>query len=208
MPWANLGREPVVCEFDRLYILVGPRADNDASAGGGPAGSSAPAGAASTSSGGDVLAAKRQRVLETEMQWLADKDANEPHQPGRFKGLIDTVIGNLQLRITNVHVRYEDGTSWPGHTMALGLTLKEISAHTIDDAGRRAFVKSQVGGRHWQGGPPTPPPPLSMHARGHSLAARLVRSRHPGFMQEPRRDGAMSLLPTCMLHAPSSPSFC
>lgn len=31
VPWARLGREPVVVEFDRLYILVGPRADEDQS---------------------------------------------------------------------------------------------------------------------------------------------------------------------------------
>jgi hypothetical protein len=26
---------------------------------------------------------------------------------GMFKGLIDTIIGNLQLSISNIHVRYE-----------------------------------------------------------------------------------------------------
>ena len=26
---------------------------------------------------------------------------------GMFKGLVDTIIGNLQLSISNIHVRYE-----------------------------------------------------------------------------------------------------
>ena len=30
-----------------------------------------------------------------------------PSGGGRFKAIIDTVIGNLQLSITNVHIRFE-----------------------------------------------------------------------------------------------------
>ena len=30
---------------------------------------------------------------------------------GMFKGLIDTIIGNLQLSISNVHIRYEVSTT-------------------------------------------------------------------------------------------------
>ena len=29
MPWAQLGREPVVVEFDRLFVLAGPRTNED-----------------------------------------------------------------------------------------------------------------------------------------------------------------------------------
>jgi hypothetical protein len=39
--------------------------------------------------------------------------------PGMLRALIDTILGNLQLRITNVHVRYEDTASNPGHEFAV-----------------------------------------------------------------------------------------
>lgn len=64
--------------------------------------------------------------------------------PGRLRAMINTVIGNLQLRISNLHVRYEDGTSYPGHNFAVGLMLTDIIADTVDEAGRKAFVTANV----------------------------------------------------------------
>lgn len=29
VPWSKLGQEPVIVEFDRLYILAGPKAETD-----------------------------------------------------------------------------------------------------------------------------------------------------------------------------------
>jgi hypothetical protein len=29
VPWSKLGNQPVVVEFDRLYVLATPRVDND-----------------------------------------------------------------------------------------------------------------------------------------------------------------------------------
>lgn len=37
-------------------------------------------------------------------------------------------------------LRYEDLVSNPGHTFAIGVMLSDISAHTVDEAGQRAFV--------------------------------------------------------------------
>eukprot|EP00882_Tetradesmus_deserticola_P032977 GHRQ01037630.1.p1 GENE.GHRQ01037630.1~~GHRQ01037630.1.p1 ORF type:complete len:130 (-),score=56.87 GHRQ01037630.1:290-679(-) len=58
----------------------------------------------------------------------------------RFYALLDTIIGNLQLKITNVHVRYEDSSSNPGHSFCIGLMLQEISASTANEDWRAAFV--------------------------------------------------------------------
>ncbi len=42
----------------------------------------------------------------------AEKQTAEDGQgSGRFRAIIDTVIGNLQLSITNVHIRFEVGLS-------------------------------------------------------------------------------------------------
>jgi hypothetical protein len=50
--------------------------------------------------------------------------------------------GNLQLSITNVHVRYEDTVTHPGHPFAVGITLEGLKGHTVDAEGREAFVTS------------------------------------------------------------------
>ena len=55
------------------------------------------------------------KVWRDQNQWCAqggaaaaDKQAAEGNQGGgRFRAIIDTVIGNLQLSITNVHIRFE-----------------------------------------------------------------------------------------------------
>ncbi|XP_037495569.1 uncharacterized protein LOC105636609 isoform X2 [Jatropha curcas] len=54
--------------------------------------------------------------------------------------LINTVIGNLKLSISNIHIRYEDLESNPGHPFAAGITLGKLSAVTIDDNGMETFV--------------------------------------------------------------------
>jgi len=82
--------------------------------------------------------------------------------PLGLRGLIDTIVANLELRVTNIHIRFEDPSSWPGHTFAIGVMLSEISAHTVDEDGRRAFVTNEqlrtvrkvglgVGLRAWGG---------------------------------------------------------
>lgn len=48
--------------------------------------------------------------------------------------------GNLQLSITNIHVRYEDDVTNPGHPFSCGITLDKLAAATVDDKGEEAFV--------------------------------------------------------------------
>lgn len=59
------------------------------------------------------LARKRKAVDELEMAWVAahvgDGKGKDAGGGGRLRAIIDTIIGNLQLSITNVHVRYEVG---------------------------------------------------------------------------------------------------
>lgn len=58
--------------------------------------------------------------------------------------MIDPILGNLQLRLTNLHIRYEDEGSYPGHRLCLGLLLRKVSAHSVDEAGRKAFVTANA----------------------------------------------------------------
>jgi vacuolar protein sorting-associated protein 13A/C len=52
------------------------------------------------------------------------------------------VIDNLQLRIVNVHVRFEEGSSrTPSHNYAWGLTLEEISLTTTDAQWKPSFIE-------------------------------------------------------------------
>jgi vacuolar protein sorting-associated protein 13A/C len=54
--------------------------------------------------------------------------------------LISTIISNLNLSITNIHIRYKDTVSNPGLPFAVGMTLVKLATVTVDDNGKETFV--------------------------------------------------------------------
>eukprot|EP00887_Chlorella_sp_A99_P001951 scaffold18.g1951.t1 len=145
VPWSALGRVPVEVSVDRLFLLATPRPEEERTRG------------ATTEEEVEKCfqRSKQQRVAAQEARWKREleklhartgqKDAQGQEAAGgggMFKAVIETVIGNLQLSITNVHVRYEDAASNPGHPFACGFTLDKISGYTVDEAGQEAFVTS------------------------------------------------------------------
>ncbi|MCD7461317.1 hypothetical protein HAX54_045887 [Datura stramonium] len=53
--------------------------------------------------------------------------------------LIGTIIGNLKISISNVHIRYEDSVSNPGHPFSCGL-LQSFAAVTMDEQGMKPLI--------------------------------------------------------------------
>ena len=160
VPWSSLGRVPVDVTIDRLYILAAPGEDE--------AGCSKEdtVEALITAFQGSKL----KRVARQESQWIDELheleqkrgqagltksgapvgspgggDGVDPGSGGGggfLRGLIDTILGNLQFSISNVHVRYEDAETHPGQPFACGLTLEKMSGATVDELGRPAFITS------------------------------------------------------------------
>ncbi|PNY09268.1 calcium-dependent lipid-binding family protein, partial [Trifolium pratense] len=59
-----------------------------------------------------------------------------------LSSLISTIIGNLKISISNVHIRYEDSVSNPGHPFSSGVTLAKLAAVTMDEHGNETFDTS------------------------------------------------------------------
>ncbi|KAF5830559.1 N-terminal region of Chorein, a TM vesicle-mediated sorter-domain-containing protein [Dunaliella salina] len=161
VPWARLGQEPVVAEFDRLYILAEPHQEDEGTKGKDVAEYVARLAEAE-------LEHKRKKVAAAESKWLKDMEAKAQQQlqqqqqmeggeaavqpqgrggwgMGSLHRLIDSILGNLQLVLTNVHIRYEDdGWAWAGHRLAVGVLLGRVAAHTVDEQGKPAFVTTNV----------------------------------------------------------------
>ncbi|KAJ4843890.1 hypothetical protein Tsubulata_025940 [Turnera subulata] len=114
VPWKSLGKEPVIVLIDRVFILAHPAPH------------------------GRTLNEEDQRKLfEAKLQQI------EPTAGNSWIGsLISTVIGNLKISISNVHVRYEDAVSSPGHPFACGVTLAKLAAVTMDEQGNETFDTS------------------------------------------------------------------
>ncbi|KAF8689392.1 hypothetical protein HU200_041935 [Digitaria exilis] len=123
VPWSRLGQEPVLVYLDRIFILAEPATQVE--------GCSEDA----------VQEAKRSRVREMEIKLLERQQQLKSELNSSWLGsFISTVIGNIKLSIGNIHIRYEDVESNPGHPFAAGLVLSKLSAVTVDDLGKETFA--------------------------------------------------------------------
>lgn len=123
VPWSRLGQEPVLVHLDHIYLLAEPGTQVE--------GSNEDA----------VQEAKRNQIRETELKLLESRDMLKSDMNKSWLGsVINTVIGNLKLSISNIHIRYEDLESNPGHPFAAGVLLEKLLAVTVDDSGQETFV--------------------------------------------------------------------
>lgn len=123
VPWSRLGQDPVLVYLDRIFLLAEPETQVE--------GRSEDA----------VQEAKKARVLEIETKLVERAQQLTSEMNTSWLGsLINTIIGNLKLSISNIHIRYEDLESNPGHPFAAGITLDKLSAVTVDNNGKEIFA--------------------------------------------------------------------
>ena len=143
IPWNKLGTDPVVLTFDGVYLVAGPLDEGTAEED-------------ETAAGEWAWSRKRgrlQRLWQAAQLKTAELKAEEPASPDGRAGadgkveprrdtlsLLTKIIYNLQFCLTNIHVRYED-RHHSAAPFAVGVTLAELSAHTTDADGHRAFTK-------------------------------------------------------------------
>ncbi|CAI9119065.1 OLC1v1020728C1 [Oldenlandia corymbosa var. corymbosa] len=131
VPWKSLGKEPVIVLIDRVFILAHPEADSRS-----------------------LKEEDREKLFQSKLQQIEEAESATLEATSRSKigssspgntwlgSLIATIIGNLKITISNVHVRYEDGVSNPGHPFSCGITLAKLAAVTMDEQGNETFDTS------------------------------------------------------------------
>jgi vacuolar protein sorting-associated protein 13A/C len=62
--------------------------------------------------------------------------------------LTNRIIDNLQLTVKNVHLRYEDDVSVPGHPFSIGITLGGFTAVSTDGQWQPTFIHNSTEGIH------------------------------------------------------------
>ena len=65
----------------------------------------------------------------------------DPKQDTFAEKLVTNVIKNLEVKVTNIHVRYEDAYTDLAHPFSVGATLRELSCQTTDDNWKLAVIK-------------------------------------------------------------------
>ncbi|KAL0457540.1 UNVERIFIED_CONTAM: Vacuolar protein sorting-associated protein 13 [Sesamum latifolium] len=130
VPWKSLGKEPVIVLIDQVFILA------TATDGRSP----------KEEDREKLFEAKLQQIDEAESATLEAISRSKPGNPAAgnswLGSLIATIIGNLKISISNVHIRYEDSLSNPGHPFCCGITLAKLAAVTMDEQGNETFDTS------------------------------------------------------------------
>ncbi|XP_058093613.1 uncharacterized protein LOC131239768 [Magnolia sinica] len=132
VPWKSLGKEPVIVLIDRVFVLAHPAPDGHS---------------LKEEDRKKLFEAKLQQIEEAEAATLEAKSkrsklGNPPGGNSWLSSLIGTIIGNLKITISNVHIRYEDAVSNPGHPFCSGVTLAKLAAVTMDELGNETFDTS------------------------------------------------------------------
>ncbi|KAJ5374980.1 Vacuolar protein sorting-associated protein 13 [Penicillium concentricum] len=137
IPWSNLRGKPVKVEIQDVFLLAAPREDADYD---------------------PEEEEKRENALKMERiesaEILRERNAEGMSQEEQRRNqsftqsMITAVVDNLQISIKNVHFRYEDSISSPGHPFAVGVTLKELSAVSTDGEWNPTFIQSDSSVTH------------------------------------------------------------
>ncbi|EIW86715.1 vacuolar protein sorting-associated protein 13 [Coniophora puteana RWD-64-598 SS2] len=134
--WMNLGNQPVEVMIEDVYLLVVPSPQTQTDP---------------EEEEQRAQAAKAERLESAEllhMRGRADASETSPQNEGLWSSLTAKIINNLQITVKNIHIRYEDKLSVPGHPFAAGVTLASFTAVSVNEKWQPAFIESSAGAIH------------------------------------------------------------
>ena len=127
IPWSKLSSQPVHALLSDVYITIGPNSAFDWTV-------------------DDQLEkekrdkmdkiAARIEAAQKHKEELSKKAESESY----LEKLTTKIVDNLQLEIRRIHIRYEDATTCPGKTFALGLSLGSLSVISTNGNWEPSFV--------------------------------------------------------------------
>lgn len=142
VPWTALGSRPVKAVIEDIYLLAVPASESKFDP---------------QEDDRRKQASKMEKLKNSEL--LLTSPAGDPTSPNSTQeesnknesfvaAMTNKILDNLQLRIKNVHIRYEDKISVPGHPFSVGLTLAELSAVSTDENWEESFLIGPKTGVH------------------------------------------------------------
>ncbi|KAG0185188.1 hypothetical protein DFQ28_009826 [Apophysomyces sp. BC1034] len=134
IPWANLKTKPVRVYVNNVYLLAVPKNEDTVTV---------------KEEEERAQQLKQRRLTTAELLQNAQQDQKDEGQNDGFMGQLTTkIIDNLQFSMKNIHIRYEDHLSDPGHPFAAGITLKELSAVSTDSDWKTTFISEMTNTIH------------------------------------------------------------
>jgi hypothetical protein len=131
IPWANLESKPVSVILDGMYLETGPVDLSEIS----------------TADAKRMVAKSRQKKMEKAeraiMAVIHNKGYKRKKKASYIKQLTAKIIDNLEISLTNLHIRYEDQDSIPGTIISCGLTIESITLQTTDEHWNPAYYNRE-----------------------------------------------------------------
>lgn len=133
--WMNLGNRPVEILIEDVYLLVVPSSQNDIDP---------------EEEEERLQAAKQERLRNAELLHVKSQTDATPDRSSQslWDSLTAKIVNNLQVTVKNIHVRYEDKMSVPGHPFSAGATLASFSVRSVNEKWEPAFIESTAGAIH------------------------------------------------------------
>ncbi|RKP26494.1 hypothetical protein SYNPS1DRAFT_27818 [Syncephalis pseudoplumigaleata] len=129
IPWSNLKGQPVQVIVKDVYLLATPHVST------------------TYNEEEETKKAFQQKMSRLETAEMLQPKASTQSQEESLKSgsfttqLVTKIVDNLQIEISNIHIRYEDAVSHPGHMFALGITLHKLSAQSTDANWNVTFIE-------------------------------------------------------------------
>ncbi|XP_030388188.1 vacuolar protein sorting-associated protein 13 [Scaptodrosophila lebanonensis] len=128
IPWKNLYSQPVIVDIEDLYVLVSPKNNVEYNA---------------EKEAKYELEAKKAALDAMEAARKKELEKDQPKADAGFaEKLTAQIVNNLQVKIANVHVRYEDTTT-TGSPFSFGISLHELELYTTDADWEKCYMAQQ-----------------------------------------------------------------
>ncbi|KAI5864116.1 vacuolar protein sorting-associated protein 13 [Durotheca rogersii] len=137
IPWSNLRGAPVKILIEDVFLLASPKEE------------------AAYDEEEEERRSQRLKMEKLDSAELLKERSREGLSQEEQKksqsfteSLVTKIVDNLQVTVKNIHVRYEDSISAPGHPFALGITLAEFSAVSTDGEWEPTFIQNSTDTTH------------------------------------------------------------
>jgi vacuolar protein sorting-associated protein 13A/C len=137
IPWSNLRGKPLKINIEDVFLLAAPKEDADYDA---------------EEEDRRSHAVKMEKLDSAELLKERNTEgmsAEEQQKSQSFTAsMVTAIVDNVQVTIKNIHIRYEDSLSDPGHPFALGITLADFSAVSTDENWKPTFIQGTASSTH------------------------------------------------------------
>ncbi|XP_028269802.1 intermembrane lipid transfer protein VPS13A isoform X2 [Parambassis ranga] len=120
IPWKNLYTQSVEATLDGVFLLIVPTASIKYDA------------EKEEKQLQEARQRELQRIEETKQKAAEQENPKQEKQDTFVEKLVTQVIKNLQVKISNIHIRYEDVVTNPNCPLSFGVSLKNLSLQTAD----------------------------------------------------------------------------